>query len=181
MDLARAAAHRDFDAMLRQLDLGPSDEWSLGREIRALVLDAKGERARAVELARGNLREASEALKRDPGNASLAYRAFLNRALVGDRGVLADYRRWTRSLPPDALVALDAAELEPYLHALLGEREAAVTRLREYWQRPAVAVPSVGLKALLFVVLGDTPGFKQLIEDPATNAPRPVQDEMARS
>ncbi|MGQ0652456.1 MAG: adenylate/guanylate cyclase domain-containing protein, partial [Betaproteobacteria bacterium] len=35
MDLARAAAQRDFDAMLRQLELAPSDQWSLGREIRA--------------------------------------------------------------------------------------------------------------------------------------------------
>lgn len=182
MDLARAAVQGDFDAMLRQLDLAPSDDqWSLGHEIRALALAAKGERAKALALGRRNLRETAEELKRDPANAAVAYRLLLNRALLGDRAVLAEYSRWTKAVEADALVALDAAELEPYLHALLGERERAIARLREYWQRPALAVPSVGMKALLYLVLRDAPAFRELANDPALHAPRPIQNSVTRS
>jgi TolB-like protein/Tfp pilus assembly protein PilF len=178
MDLARVAVKRDFDAMLRQLDLNPSlDQWSLGQEIRAVALAAKGARAPAQDLARRSLREAQLELKREPGNHAVAYRVLLNRALLGERGVLADYQRWTKDLAPDALRALDAVELEPYLHALLGDRQQAMARLQAYWQRPAIAVPSVGMKALLFVLLGDTPGFRELADDPASNAPRSLQNE----
>ncbi|MGQ0651132.1 MAG: hypothetical protein ACT4P4_02510, partial [Betaproteobacteria bacterium] len=176
-----AAGPRDFAAWLRPLARAPCAHGALGRELRAIGLAAKGARRRAQELARASLREAAAELKREPGNAAVAYRVLLNRALLGERSVLADYRRWANDLAPDALVALDAAELEPVLHALVGEPDQALARLREYWQRPAVAVPSIGLKALLFVLLGERPAFRTLVDDAATNAPRPVQNALLRS
>lgn len=179
MDLARAAVRREFDTILRLLDAAPAAEplASLVNEMRAIALLAKGERSRAMELARASLRKASLDLERQPDNVNFFYRAILDRALLGERqAVLSEYQRWSETLRRDALAAAELAALEPHLYALLGEREQALNSVRQQLKRPMVS-PETWSNALLFVLLGDEPAFQALVTDPANNAPMPMVNQ----
>jgi adenylate cyclase len=182
MDFARAAARRDLEGMLLLLGEAPPAE-AVGPTIfiddmRAIVLAAKGERMRALELARDNLRAAAADLARQPDNVNFFYRTLLNHALLGERGVLVDYRRWSEKLRGDALAASELAELEPHMHALLGDRAAALASVSRQLREPMVS-PEAWSRALLHLLLGDDATFVLLMGDPASRAPMPIVNREA--
>lgn len=182
IDVTRAAARRDFDAILRLLDAPPKERgWDplyLVNETRAFALLGKGERTRALELARSSLRKASADLQRQPDNVMFLHRSLLNRALLGEReAVLLEFRR-RRDRPEmrtDALYGIDHLTiLEPQLYALLGDRERALQALVQYLKQPSWFSTRFWRVTLSLVSLWDDPGFLAIVNDPGNNAPLPI-------
>ena len=188
IDINRAAARRDFDAVLRLFDVAPMESrfsWAnFVDEGRALALLAKGERSRAMELARSSLRKSTLALEKDSAKTSSTltrYRIVLDHAMLGEReAALLHLRRWIeteRGLRKDVIEATDVADAEAIIYALLGERARALKLLREQAKRPTILVPNLWRIVLYYFPLWDDPEFQALVNDPATNAPLPIVNQ----
>ena len=178
-DIRRASARRDFHRVVQLVDGSATGRWrdffSL-YEVKVFALLAKGERSKATELARSNLRQAAADLRKRPDDSELLQRVLLLRAVLGERdSVLAQYYRWIREQPivrKDIFAAMDAAELEPRLYAVIGDRDHAFKTLRELLRRPSqVPVNFWRLSAFFFAAFRDDPQFQAMVSDPANNAP----------
>lgn len=186
MDLQRAWSRRDFDAASRLLETMRSDAYPL--DIRGLpfVLLAKGERAKAMEVAGNLIRESAIALQRQPQpqRAHLMMRDAFARAILGERDAAhAEFRRAWASFygRADLLDGDILARKKSHVHALLGEREETLRYLREGARRPRfefiVASPHMWRSFPLYAKLWDDPEFKSLANDPAMNAPIPITNQ----
>jgi TolB-like protein/class 3 adenylate cyclase len=186
MDGGRALLHRDFDAMLRLLDTPPrawrEDPRNAVHDLRALVLLAKGERARALELARSSLREIAFGMQRQPDDLGWLLRALRNRAVLGERkAALDEYKRLrARSeYGTDALDTQSIVDLEPEIYALLGDSEKALQIMTQLSKQPmssAISAKNWRLH-LSFASLWDDPRFLAIVNDPASNAPLPIVNQ----
>lgn len=181
MDMQRALSRREFDRGMRLLDLEPEDvkgaidpRDSSGTEVfRALILHAKGDRARTLKKTREALRQVDKELARTPDDAGkLNIKARLH-ALEGSRAsafstldaLLDLYTRRGNT----ALVELMQRE-RLQLHALLGDRKEALAELSRQLSLPGTFPHELRID-LTLASLWDDSEFLKLVNDPASNAP----------
>jgi len=186
LDVERAAARRDFDAVMRLIDAAPKEMlnlewdklwWSLER---AMVLLAIGDRPRAMATARTVLGQVADKLRGRPDDRYLLELSFVSRAILGEReAALAEHRRsHTLALASKDLSRADNIYREVLgLRALLGDREQALQELSRQLKLPRSVASDYRVSLQLFS-LWDDPAFKAIVNDPANNAPLPfnVQD-----
>ena len=148
----------------------------LAKAWRALLLRQKGERARALELARASLLEARAVLAQRPDDIRALQQASLSLAVLGERQAAWDAyeRRRTWLAKPDALDISDIANFRLYLYAALGDRDGALRTLEvEMKRRNPFEADQEYTDLYLFFVRGD-PRIQALLKDPASNAPLPI-------
>jgi len=181
LDLGRAAALRDFSTIVGLLEAPPARGGLAvvfyAKELLALVLLSKGDRARALELAQSLQREALAELKRQPDNLLWLDRSLVTHAMLGEpQAAWADYERWRALLiaRPDAIDIERFLGFRTSLYALLGDRDLALQSLRETLKQRRVIVWGHWAHDLVLVSLWDDPRFLQMANDPANNAPIPI-------
>lgn len=181
LDLDRAAVRRDFDAFIRLIDAVPEallrDEIERSGNLyyRTMAFLAKGDRSRAMDLARTMRMRATAKLRDKPDDLTALWLSYTSRAIQGEReAALAEHRR-THNL---VLASEGPGSAEDYsrelieLHALLGDREQALKELSRQLRLPGSFVNSYRRNLALFS-LWDDPEFKAIVNDPANNAPLP--------
>jgi len=179
LDLRRALEEGDTDTAIRTLESPPpmgKVHTRLAKAWRALLLRQKGERARALELARASLLEARAVLAQRPDDIRALQQASLSLAVLGERQAAWDAyeRRRTWLAKPDALDISDIANFRLYLYAALGDRDGALRTLEvEMKRRNPFEADQEYTDLYLFFVRGD-PRIQALLKDPASNAPLPI-------
>lgn len=106
----------------------------------------------------------------------------MNRAVLGERKAVLDEYRRLRAWPgfgTDALTTQEIVELEPKLHALLGDREKVLQKMAELSTQPMSSLISAKFwrTNASFASLWDDPRFQAIVNDPANNAPLPIVDQ----
>lgn len=179
-DVERAVAKRDFVEVRRLLELAPEDTKGAvtaleraGLETRhALAWVAAGERAKGTAAATAVLRVLDAELRKTPSGAAYYDKAAMH-ALLGQKpaamAALNQAAQQTQKLGGRyAAEALRHRVID--LHALLGERGAALDELRRRLGRPGLLVHDLDLRLELFPLWQD-PGFRSILKDPASNTP----------
>ena len=182
-DVRRAGARRDFARRLRLIDAAPAAVVSglTGRlmlaNLRAETLLAMGQQAQARAVARKALDDLKEKLRRrnEPTGFGPRTRAATLHAFLGEREVAFEEFEQTRDLMRAVGVGgwRNEDSERAALHALLGERELALESIRRSLQRPGGYVHAYRFN-LYFFTLWDDPEFLAMVNDPASNAPLPL-------
>jgi len=182
-DLFRALSNRDLETALRLLESPPRQGedviagWFVDSN-RASLLLALGRRAQAIEFARSKLPEARKALRRTPDDRNLQYNFLMYLAILGERGaVLTEFQKWRDSsrVQSDAYLAQDVMAWGAHLLALLGDREQALKAIARvakepnpWWEYARIDPPLASL--------WDDQSFLAIVNDPANNAPLPIEN-----
>jgi TolB-like protein/class 3 adenylate cyclase/Tfp pilus assembly protein PilF len=183
LDRDRAWARRDFDGVMRLLDAVPedtqsveSDKLGIGTE-RAIVFLARGDRPRAMAAARTVLAQATATLRDRPDDLDLWAYSYVSRAILGERdAALAEHRRahaLAVASKDHYRTADDVSDDILGLNALLGDREQALQELSRQLKKPGSFAHFIRFDGALFS-LWDDPAFKGIVNDPANNAPLPL-------
>ena len=179
-DAERAAARRDFAEVQRLLGLEPGGANGLsGRgdieTQRALAWAAAGDRTQAQAAARTALRTLEADLQKAPSEGALYNKAVML-ATLGQRApamaALAEASQLARKNGNKYMAELMRNRVIE-VHALLGERAAALDELGKRRGRPGMLVYDLGARMELFS-LWDDPAFKAIVNDPASHAPLPL-------
>jgi TolB-like protein/DNA-binding winged helix-turn-helix (wHTH) protein len=181
MDISRAAARHDLDTIVGLLEMKPQATGFLllsdAKELRAFVLLARGDRARALELAQTLQREALAELKRQPDDLRWLGRSLVAHAMLGHReAAWADYERWRTLLVahPDALHVGAFLGFRASLHAMLGDRDLALQVMQETLKQQRGTVWGYWPHDLSLMSLWDDSRFVHMANDPANHAPIPI-------
>ena len=184
LDLERAIGRRDFDGALRLAGViaedirgvyNSADDADRG-VLRALLQRAKGDRAASLQTARTTLPLIDRELQRTQNSTAMwAFKAVAH-ALLGEReAALAAYERMLAvakiSEAPAYAELMNRKSLD--VHALLGDRDAALAEMTRQLKLPA-SHPYVLPIDLALASLWDDPRFKAIVNDPANNAPLPL-------
>jgi len=180
-DMDRAIARHDFNEALRLLEIQAEDlkvysdlqERAFRERDRALILSAKGDKAAARKSAEVALRLMDAELQNMPDESSVLSAKSWLLALLGRRDeAFALHARYVESQRVTGnLWWLETAQREVLaLHALLGDRKAALAEAARQLKLPGVR-PYNFLNEIVVAPLWDDPEFLALINDPANNAP----------
>lgn len=185
VDADRAIARRDFNEVLRLTDVDSEDVRSLidSRDkafkgvLRALVLRAKGEPSRAVETARMALRLLASELQKTPTDTSLLSDKARLHAILGEHQMAFATLARAMALAKDE-GGTRWAEIHQRrsleLHALLGDRKEALAELSRQLKMPESQANDFRVN-LSLASLWDDPQFQVIVDDPANNAPLPLE------
>ncbi len=180
MDVECATCRSDFAAVVRLCEHAPEwfrkNEWGgeALRESRVLVALASGDRVRAGQLARVGLKDIEATLASRPSReASLLRQAAMFHAVLAEReAALANLRRAKSSSRIFVrAVAIDQSVLA--ISALLGDRASALSEMRRQVKLPYSQVHRYRTD-LSLASLWDDPEFLAIVNDPANNAPLPL-------
>jgi tetratricopeptide (TPR) repeat protein len=181
LDGQRAAERRELDELQRLFDAPPPEvQWGRNDKLfwslrRALVFRAKGAQARAADIARAVLAQATAGVRAAPDDLELLAYCYTAHALLGDKqAALEDHGRAVKvaAAGNDPSLA-DAVRADiARVHALLGERDQAVEEIARQLKRPGSLATDFRADIML-AALWDDPKFLALVNDPASNAPLP--------
>jgi adenylate cyclase len=183
VDIERAAARRDFAAVQRLLDLETRHANGAGSAAgraeldaqRALAWLAAGDRTKAAAAARAALPVLEAQLQKSPDEGLLYTRAAML-ALLGQRApalaALAEGGQLARKNGNKYAAELMRNRVIE-IHALLGERAAALGELTKRRDRPGVLVYDLAARMELFS-LWDDPAFKAVVNERASHTPLPL-------
>ena len=178
-DLERAFERRDWDGVLRLHASSPGDT-VIDHDVKimeAMVFLAKGDRSKAMEIARSELRKLTAERQQRPNDANSVRLAALHQAILGNREAAFSERRRAHAI---ALARNDLTNVNYIydsvltLHALLGDRERALHEFKRQVKRPGHLVHGVNAFHPELSFLRDDPEFKAIVNDPANNAPLPL-------
>ncbi|HSI53073.1 MAG: adenylate/guanylate cyclase domain-containing protein [Ramlibacter sp.] len=193
IDGERAMDRGDFDTVHRLIDLD-SDDFKNSlfdpamveadmRVQHALVWNAAGERARAVAAAAEAIPRIEKLIKGVPGDSTLWEAKAYMHALQGQREAAfaafdkaVNLHLSTGNLNWNAIRKRRRA----WVHALLGDHDEAIAQLKRYSRLSGFYIHDERLVPQL-VPLWKHPGFVALVNDPATNAPLPLDTPVAES
>ena len=180
MDIDRAVARRDFDAVLRLHQSIPEELGALNANIdkagphlyRALALRAKGDRSQWPVEAKTAQQIFDAELRRMPASDNLWYHKALTHALLGEReAALAAHAREVAAASTSGLSSAEFARRHVLqVKALLGDRADAIAELARQLRMPG-GHPNDMKVNLTLASLWDDPKFQALVNDPANNAP----------
>jgi adenylate cyclase len=181
VDADRAVARRDFDEVLRLLELRPDDVKgfsdsrmrAISEAYKTLALRARGDAARATKSARAALRLVETELQGMPGEVFLSTEKARLHAVLGEReaafATLARLAAAEKS-QGDMRWAEISQRQSLQLHALLGDRQQALAELSRQLKLPE-SQPNELRVDLALASLWDDPQFQAILNDPANNAP----------
>ncbi len=180
MDVRRAAHRRDFAEVERLCESAPewyrkNEWWSRAiRQMQVLSALASGDRARAVRLAGAALKDVESGLALKPRLESANLRrAAIYLAILGQREAAFDRLRLAMSKSRFFGEKVSIDHTITVIHALLGERAAALAGMRREVGLPYSYVRDYRT-SLPFSSLWDDPEFLAIVNDPANNAPLPL-------
>jgi Tfp pilus assembly protein PilF len=185
LDTRRAIARRDWNEALRLAEIEPADsrpaltdnQAAILRRVRlALVHRARSDQATAREHAHNAIRQLDQEIARAPRDlGSWELKAKMH-ALLGERNLAEESFAQALAVARGEGGATLEGEVRRHLldlHAMLGDLDRANAEAARQVRLPSAFVhewrASVELAALW-----DTPAFKALVADPASNAPLPV-------
>ncbi len=191
-DADRAIARGDFDEVHRLIDLDSQDfKQSLNsasevdvnlRSLHALVWNASGDRVRAASAATDTLRRAEKAMKGTDADIGLWEPMSFMHALLGQRE--AAVAAFDRSLALDKSANQYIIEIQrrrrALMHALLGDHDEAISQLRRQSRLPGFYIHDMRV-SLPLAPLWKHPDFIALVNDPATNAPLPLDTPLSEN
>jgi len=183
LDKLRAWGRRDFDGLLRLLDSEPGEVQSVQTDRIADVLEqafiylAKGDRSRAIAATRRVQTQAAAALRERPDDLDVWSYSYFAHAILGERdAALAEHGeayklaiatkghyRGVQSVDEDLLA----------LYALMGDRAQALQELSRQVRFPGNKAHEYQVSGAI-ISLWDDPRFLAIVNDPANNAPLPL-------
>jgi len=177
LDLRRALKENDPGTAIRLIETRKSwQEWA-AKTWRAVLLVAKGESARAHDLARSSLREAEAVLTQHPDDPYARWKAMHSHAVLGERqAAWDDYKRSHARLVanPDALDIVTLQLDRVTLYAVLGDRDGAFRALEQLAKQRAFSWGGSAFPEMYLFPVRDDPRVQALLKDSANNAPLPI-------
>jgi TolB-like protein/class 3 adenylate cyclase/Tfp pilus assembly protein PilF len=185
MDLKRAAARRDWPQVVRLVETDAADSRAaltdnqammLRQVALALVHNVQGDRGKAVIHARRAIEWIDREIAHAPLDAfSWSLRSQMAAVLGDSARAKADFNRSLEVARQEGGGAAAASMRSDALalHALLGELDQAQAEAARLVRLPGMYVHDMTV-SLELAPLWDTPAFRALIADPASNAPVPL-------
>lgn len=186
LDRARAVFRRDFDTVLRLVDtLAARGTWTQAQWSpfviaieKAIVLLAMGDKERALQIARTTLEQKDTLLRDEAFKVELfRFSSYFHAILGGREAALANHQRAVEIALADKnflmghVVSTDCW----CLFALLGDRELALQELSRALKVPGTFPHEIQVELAGFA-LWDDRGFLAIVNDPANNAPLPIEN-----
>lgn len=190
-DAERAIVRRDWPEVHRLIDLDVDDFKRAGNPtdaaergwMHALAHRAAGDAQRAASVAKATLALLDAHLKKQPGDSALLEMKAQMHAALGQREpALAAFQRAVASVEKggDRFSTESIRQRVYAVQALLGDTAQALEGLARQVKRPGFFVHEQRMN-LPFASLFDDPGFASLVNDPASNAPLPLETPLRLS
>ena len=181
-DADRVIARGDLAAVHRLADLDTEDLKGAKRSdagvaaAHALVYFALGDAVRARAGARAAVSLADAEIRKEPGDESVYMDKADMLALLGERGAaLSTFDQGIKAMGTRGnrhMMAYMHARIID-VHALLGEKDKALEKLRARLRQPGGMIHDLRLRLALLPMSKD-PAFQAIVDDPASNAPIPL-------